>query len=280
VIVPTLPQPYQDELAHAVALLPGDGPLPVVLASGDHAPLLENWIRHTRAVGIQRFLVVAMDNSLAERVMCTGAVVARCGFDGSRSDFWLQRLLVLDFLVRHRVDIIHSDTDAIWLRDPIPEFFAGTGFDLAFSQGVALPPDVLHHWGFVLCCGLFGVKATDASMAFFSAMVARAADEVSFDDQEAANRLLCESGVVWSTAGHASYRVRYGDYIFTCYPDVVDGTCAALGLRVRLLPHHLFPRLTDLRENAFVVHPLTPNALAAKIPLLRKAGFWMLGDGA
>ena len=77
-IVPTLPEPYQAELARAVALLPGDGPLPVVLASGDHAPLLENWIRHARAAGIQRFLVVAMDNSLAERVMCTGAVVARC----------------------------------------------------------------------------------------------------------------------------------------------------------------------------------------------------------
>ena len=45
---------------------------------------------------------------------------------------------------------------------------------------------------------------------------------------------------------------------------------------LRLLPHHLFPRLTDLRESAFVVHPLTPNALDAKIPLLRKAGFWML----
>ena len=278
--VPTLPLPYQAELLGAVATLAGRGPLPVVLASGDHAPLLENWIRHARAAGIERFLVVAMDDRVADSLARSGTVVARCGFDGSRSDFWLQRLLVLDFLVQHHVDLVHSDTDAIWLRDPVPDFFAGNRFDLMFSQGIALPPDVLQRWGFVLCCGLFSVRASEATSAFFSSIIAHVADAPPFDDQEVVNRLLCDSGVIWGTADHVSYRVRYGDYTFTCYLDVVAGTSASLGLRIGLLPHHLFPRLAELSAGAFVVHPLTPNALDAKLALLRQSGFWMPSDSA
>ena len=124
-------------LVQAVAALGGGGPLPVVVVSDDYALLLDNWIAHIRALGISRFLVVAMDDALADRLSGRGIVVARGHFDGSPSDFWLRRMLVWQYLTEIGVDIIQSDIDAIWLKDPTSAFFSDQPYDLLCSVSSA-----------------------------------------------------------------------------------------------------------------------------------------------
>ena len=54
-------------------------------------------------------------------------------------------------LIACGIDFVHSDADAVWLRDPIPEYFGpGETADLVASQGTRHPPDVFGRWGFVL----------------------------------------------------------------------------------------------------------------------------------
>ena len=62
-------------------------------------------------------------SALMDRLTKAGMLPC-CEFDGSVKDLGLQRTLVWDLLVQHDVDLIQSDIDAVWLRDPIPEYFS------------------------------------------------------------------------------------------------------------------------------------------------------------
>jgi hypothetical protein len=146
-------------LEQAVAALGREGPLPVVVVSDDYALLLDNWIAHMHALGISRFLVVAMDDALAHRLSARGIVVARSDFDGSTSDFWLRRMLVWQYLVEIGVDIVQSDIDALWFKNPIPELFTDQPYDVLCSQGTLHPFDIASSWGFILCTGLMSIKS-------------------------------------------------------------------------------------------------------------------------
>jgi hypothetical protein len=117
-------------------------PLPVTFATGDFAPLLENWLRHARAAGVTHSLVIGMDAVLAAHLEQAGIPAIRHGFDGTLADLWCQRTLVFEWLALRAVDFIHSDIDAVWLRDPRPLCRAEPEFDLVFSQDINYPPEV------------------------------------------------------------------------------------------------------------------------------------------
>jgi hypothetical protein len=250
-----------------------DGPLPVTFATDDFAPLLANWLRHAKAAGVTDSLVIAMDEALAARLEQVGTPAIRHGFDGTPGDLWYQRTLIFEWLARRGVDFIHSDVDAVWLRDPRPFCRADPDFDLVFSQGTNYPPEVWHAWGFVLCCGLFAVKASPATARFFTE-VRRMTAQVQ-DDQVAVNILLCDSGLSWRTGGAESYPLtnRHGQ-VFTGYRGMLEGVSESAALRVGLLPHDRVPRLPILGAEALVRHPVGPGNPVEK---LRAVGCWMVG---
>jgi hypothetical protein len=247
--------------------------LPIVFATTGFSVLLKNWLTHACAAGVTRPLVIAMDDLLAESLAGAGIKAIRHGFDGTLADFWLQRTLIFEALANQGIDFIHSDVDAVWLKDPRPFCFADGGFDLVFSQGTTHPVEIWRKWGFVLCCGLFAARARPATAAFFSSVRSLAA-RVG-DDQVVVNFLLEQNGLTWSTEGVASYELTVRTQIFTCYRQMLEGASDRLGLRVGMLPHHLVPRLPVAAPDALVKHPLGPAGASAKEPILRAAGCWM-----
>lgn len=269
-----LPASVERALGAALAKLAVcPAPLPVTFATGDFAPLLGNWLRHAKAAGVTHSLVIAMDAALAARLEQGGIPAIRHDFDGTLPDLWYQRTLVFEWLALRGVDFIHSDIDAVWLRDPRPFCRAEPGFDLIFSQGINYPPEVWHAWGFVLCCGLFAVKASPATARFFAEV--RGMTAQVGDDQIAVNILLHDSGLSWRTAGIESYPLndRHGQ-VFTAYRGMLGGISERAGLRVGLLPHDLVPRLPILGSEALVRHPVGPGSPIEK---LRAAGCWTDG---
>ena len=62
---------------------------------------------------------------------------------------------------------IHSDTDAIWIANPIPEIFRDGAPDLRLTQGTVSPGKLLLKWGFVVCVGLFWARPTPFTQRFF-----------------------------------------------------------------------------------------------------------------
>jgi len=247
------------------------GLLPVTFATEAFAPLLENWLRHARAAGVTDPLVFAMDAGLAAWLEQAGVPSIRHDFNGTLADLWYQRTLVFEWLARRGIDFIHSDIDAVWLCDPRPFCRAGPDFDLVFSQGINYPPEVWHAWGFVLCCGLFAVKAGPATARFF-ARVREMTAQVQ-DDQIAVNILLLDSGLSWRTDGAESYPLinRQGQ-VFTAYRGMLEGVSERAALRVGLLPHDRVPRLPIPGADALVRHPVGQGDLIEK---LRAAGCWI-----
>jgi hypothetical protein len=263
-------------LSTASDILRGDRPLPVVVASDPYAELLDNWISHIRRLGITRFLIVAMDDALEERLSGRGLVVARSSFDGSAEDFWLRRLLVWQHLVHIGVHVVQSDVDAIWLRDPTEPFFRRQRPDLLCTQGTFHPGDIAALWGFVLCTGLMSIRPTHPARRFLDRFVARAEDVLRTDDQAVMNRMLAESGLVWDRHGlQPEINELEGDP-FTSYPGIIDATDLATGSSIGLLPHHLFPRVPTASTVAYVKHPLRPVDDANRIDELRTIGCWLI----
>jgi hypothetical protein len=258
----------------AAAVLRRDGPVPVVFADAAAAYLIDNWLAHARAAGVARVLLLALDGVVAARPAPPGGAVVPVPFAGDLGDLWLRRLDVFAVLAAAGIDFIHSDLDAVWLADARPACFADPALDLVFSQGTFLPAEAHAAWGFVLCCGLFAVRAGPAAARFLAAVRARAAEER--DDQVAVNRLLLEGGVAWAREGAEAYAIGQGGQRFTCHRRMLRG--AGAGVRVGLLPFHRVPRLATAGP-ALVKHPHATREPAARIAALRRSGVW-LGDVA
>jgi hypothetical protein len=267
-----------ESLVQALGILGDALPLPVVVASCDYAILLENWIAQVQALGIDRFLIVAMDDALSVRLQGRGFAVARSNFDGSAADFWLKRVFIWRHLLHLGVHIVQCDVDAIWLRDPTFEFFVPQEIDILCSQGTLHPGDIAAMWRFVLCTGLMSVRPTTAAIQFFDAFSARAEQILRTDDQAVMNRMLAERGLAWNRRGLSPIVAALEGHPFDTFGAIIDAEDRPTGCRIGLLPHSLFPRLPTAAPGAFVKHVLRPEEEGKRIAELQAVGCWLLQD--
>jgi hypothetical protein len=271
--MPGLTDAERASIQSAVARLGSGDPIVLVVASDAFARYLDNWLWHMDALGIDRIVIVAMDDVLAKRLTSVRFPVARVGFDGSEKGFWLSRAFIWSFLVDHGTAFIHSDVDAVWLRNPIPDY-SNPGCDLMMSQGVAHPVDVHEKWGFVLCTGFFWAWPAPATRLLFKALVNPTSGILRSDDQAVLNRLLAAVGTVWMTAGTSTYESRLGNYPFICFHEPLLGFSSTLGLRLTMLPHALFPRVQPGVANPMVRHVMRDSDPEQRINRMREAGCW------
>ncbi|MFI4949101.1 MAG: putative nucleotide-diphospho-sugar transferase [Alphaproteobacteria bacterium] len=279
---PALSDAARASLMEAVAQIGGTGPVPVVVISNAYADWLDNWMYYMEALGIGRFLVVATDAALAGRLARAGIPAARCDFAGSTLGFWLYRLLIWDCLIDRGIDIIQSDVDAIWFKNPIDKYFDESKYDLVWTQGTLHPRRILAHWGFILCTGLFWAKAGAGTRAFFAALRSRAAAILATTDQAVINQLLYDEGTTWNIAGAQSYPLDWQGHPFTGFEGVLEGHCPAFGLRLAMLPYRLFPRSVTPGGGAYVKHlqfprpPGEDRVPEERLAQMREAGCWIL----
>jgi Nucleotide-diphospho-sugar transferase len=267
-----LPYRERERLRHAVSQF-GQAPFPLVLATGSFLPLLDNWLAHAVAAGVDRSLVLAVDNE-AGRFRRPGCVVVQSDFRGAFADICTHRLRICAYLAQLGADFISSDLDAVWLSDPRPLCFGGSRLDLLFSQGTYHPEAAYSAWGFVVCGGFFAIRGGSASARFLSAALERAWP--GSDDQAPINLTLLESGTRWDSDAKESYRLAFAGREMRCFRSVLEGTSERLGTRIGLIPHHLVPRAPVEETAAIVKHPGSPREPAAKVPVLRAAGCWRI----
>jgi hypothetical protein len=270
-----IPEVTQSSIRTALSTLGPGRPVILVVASNDYSELFDNWLCHMDVLGIERILVIAMDEALGARLAASRWPVARGFFDGSAGDFWLQRARIWAFLADEGVEFIHSDVDAVWLRNPIPEF-AAVACDLMFSQGTIHPTDVASQWRFVLCTGFFWARASPPARALLGSLARSVTEILASDDQASLNRHLMAAGTSWATDAVSSYMMDHQGHTFMAFREAVTGMCQSLELKLVLLPHHLFPRLQPGAENAMVRHVLRTGDKTARIDLMRAAGCWRL----
>jgi len=265
---PDLPR---DELLTAAAAAHRHGPVTVIFASEPALYLLDNWLQHARRAGVHNTILIALDETVAAHQYGAGCVTVYAPFEGDFSDLWLLRLHVFEFLAGNGIDFVHSDLDAVWLGDVRPECYADASLDLVFSQGLFFPLQAYEAWKFVLCCGLFAVRANAASRHYLAEVRARWVTDR--DDQIAANLVLLDNDMVWRE-GAERYQITIGSRSMDCYRHILHGRSNALGVSIGLLPFHRVPRLAGRSSSAVVRHPLSTRGRAERILALRQSGVW------
>ncbi|CAN0194165.1 unnamed protein product [Scytosiphon promiscuus] len=176
---------------------------------------------------------------------------------------WRLRVHVLSCLVRvGRVDVIMSDADALWIKDPINELFhtrgsgsdedgssrggdhngrmlsavhqfggSGGWLDVRDSDVVAsrgsYPRNLGKEWGSTMCMGFILLRARNVvGMATFLRVVEDLVMETG-DDQVSVNKAAVKLGIVWSEDSDMRYgqSTRYG--IGKMPADSIAATIAA-----------------------------------------------------
>lgn len=240
----------------------------LVFSDSRYREVLLNWLVAMHRLGIQNYLVISLDEEIHRYLEDHGFPTFLSPLEGDLSKLWIMRMQIFQALCSAGISFLHSDADAIWLKNPFPAFFDNSTHELIVSQGTIWPTDVADIQGFVFCCGFFFVKSCRQTRELLDELAADVA--VSGDDQVSLNRVLQEKSFRWDTDNTRPYFMHHEQQRFTCYDAVVTGETHDKQLTIALLPHHLFQRLHLPGQNAFVKHLLSDKDSESKLDMFER----------
>jgi hypothetical protein len=243
----------------------------ITFANESYIAVLANWLACMRKIKRKNVVVYTLDETTKRFVENSGyearAIKAEQGF----GNFWRMRARCFLDLVESNTTFVHSDADAIWLRN-MPKKIFGTKH-ICFSQGTTHPPVVFKDVGHVVCCGLFMAKPSDGSKRFFRKLHENV--EVTQDDQRSVNNILRQQGMRWTHPNDEySLDLPRGNSI-TCWQSALTGYSENLELSVQVLPHWAAQRAIDTHKKAtasYVKHYLSPKDPIKKLNMFAKHG--------
>lgn len=250
-------------------------PIIVTFLNEPYIDVGANWLRFAARLDLDADIrIVALDS--ATRTAFPAPHVIYRPVDASElPKLWIHRTNVLRELLDQGREVIHTDADAIWLKNPLP-IMRDCDADLVFSQGTVWPPDVHKKRGIVACCGVFYMRPVETVGNFLRQATIRMMGELeqnpSFDDQVTVNRMIDEELDHWEV--HDPYEIGCRGKTFQASPEIIQGTCRS-GLRVAILPHHAFPRIVrEIIAETVIAHPLSEKTDASKVDALSHLGLW------
>jgi Nucleotide-diphospho-sugar transferase len=258
----------------AVERAQGEATPVIAFADSRYLDVLLNWLVGLAAIGVRHYVVIALDRPLYDFLVRKRVPAVLAEHRGDLRALWIERIGVFAALNHAGLDFVHSDADAVWMRDPGPAFFNRSEADLVASQGTVWPPDVHARFGFVLCCGLFRL----ASNARTRALLAELAGHVlaTGDDQVSLNRLVAARDMRWQVQPGDGYAVHGAGKQFLCARNLIQGV-GGDGLRVAVLPHHLFQRVpVTTPDPPYVLHLLSAKEPVAKLREFERHGCLLL----
>lgn len=257
----------------SLPLKPGKNPPILLFCDWCYREILDNWLTGAARLKIDNVMIIALDIQLHDYCTQIGIPCAHVKSTGDLGDLWRLRISVFKYLIDRGIDFIHSDADAVWLRDPLPEYFFGfKELSMLFSQGTIWPSRVQKLWGFVLCCGLFMMRSKPATRKFLEKLDESV--QKTGDDQVSVNEVLAVDGVNWRLKSRGTLTMKDHTIVFSDHVAIGNHPEMQIGL----LPFRKFPRLQIKNDSPYVSHILTPKEAQAKKEVMRKAGLWLL-DG-
>ncbi|MDJ0747384.1 MAG: putative nucleotide-diphospho-sugar transferase [Xenococcaceae cyanobacterium MO_167.B27] len=246
-------------------------PIIIVFANYSYIDIVLNWIESLKKINLSNYIILSMDSKIYRILNQKSINTVRVKVGNNLKDIWKTRIKIFRFLIDSGYDFIHSDADAVWLQNPITEYFdLYQNLDIIASQGTIFPHSVLNKWGFVLCCGLFFVRSNQQTSKLFKEVE----DNVlqTNDDQKSLNIVLASKNIVWEF--QEQYQISFRNSTFNYSNQMVYGK--GDNIQVGLLPFKQFPRLVKYQKNPYVVHTLTPKNALEKKEKFKNLGLWFL----
>ena len=208
----------------------------LAVASAGYEVLLNNWLRCARAVSDVPIRVALYDRNATRS--CTGGGSCRAAFEAriirlsgtvvfwpaqhenhekdGAAGIWKWRLGVLgELLDSGQADhVLLSDTDAVWVRDPVPSLIGAHRQSAIVASTAPWPDDIALKWGqqygfhHSLCMGFisFDREASQFVQALWrdceALSLPRLPGDYACDDQLALNSALLQSSASWHPQPH------------------------------------------------------------------------------
>lgn len=198
------------------------------------------------------------------------------------SGLWALRMLILDSLIGDAgLNVLMTDSDAIWLRDPRPTLtsFLLQRQDIIAQRG-SFPPDVRLKWGIdTLCMGFALFSNRPSTRAVLGRLLAKFASKEKdplfprYDDQWAINHVLDEAGIAWDTYFNDVNRTQYG------HVTVAADDRPSVVANITLLPMTLYYRGKchgSYSPQTVILHCHADKRGTAKLASLSSAGILFL----
>lgn len=258
-------------LAHKLKI---ENKLIVAVANNKYSDIVENWLLHINKLKIKNYLIIALDKELYIYLINKNYNVF---YDPlkitSIFDLWKKRVEIYKQTVEIGVDIVHSDPDAVWLRDPMEDYFSNkNNYDLIFSEGTAWPKKIYEKWGFILCCGLFYAKASPKTVSLFNEMLNKL--HIYKDDQATINNILYEDEIEWVVIDKKVKQFNDNNFIYS------DKLISGIGknYKIQILPHNLFQRIHIKKIDAYIKHIFSDKTNINTKRILKKCGCYIKQD--
>lgn len=220
-------------------------------ANIDYLPVIDNWISALNRLKIKNYIVVCLDQEIHNLFLQKNIPVLLRPCVNELDSLWVHRIDIIKEFLDSGFNILHSDADAVWLKNPLEKYIYNQSYDMIFSQGTVWPPDIHKKWQFVLCCGFFYVKSNAAVLKFFESLSIRVRKDK--DDQISINRMLYEESIKWEVSD--DYCLPFKDKTFICSNNIIKGKNSHIS--VAILPHRQFQRLQESSDNIYVKHILS-----------------------
>ncbi len=185
---------------------------------------------------------------------------------------WWTRMLLTQELLLKGFDVISSDVDAIWLKNPYTEIAKMPRADIIVTRG-KYPEAVSQKYGAALCTGFMYVKTSKTTIELWTNLVNNKSPQFNPDDQRELNRFVAKGKIKFSREPL--------DYYNSTTTDVGHMRLPAGDLYVALLPQNMFRRECEgvnRREilTSIVVHCGTDKQGASKQVTSSTYGLWKL----
>ena len=118
-------------------------------------------------------------------------------FSEKLGSLWTRRIEIISEYISSDIDVILSDTDAIWLRDPLPDINSNRkSADMIASRAI-YPIEQNLKWGSTVCMGFLYLNAGVFVDDFFLALKKTIIADEYPDDQKSLNELLDFNNITW-----------------------------------------------------------------------------------
>lgn len=222
-------------------------------ADKNYQEIAVNWVRYINKLDIKNYVIIALDGEAFDYlnkhkinvVKCEGSVSKKSGSG------WKWRMDRIRELVDSSINVIHSDLDAVWLRNPLGIL---NNFDIvASSVENGFPTETSNRWGFTICMGWIFYRANSKVSSFLCKIFNSDKD---YDDQTEFNNYLssCISLSKMDTLHCGSHKFKIKD------------------IDIKILNPEIIKR-GDYNESALVCHPIMKKKADCKIQLKRR-GLW------
>jgi hypothetical protein len=129
------------------------------------------WLTHLYRANVKNYLVLCLDHQIHEELLMHGFNAylgqADAAWEGTTRLLWVNRMQYILHLLRGGYEVVLSDLDAFWLKDPRP-YLASFDEDMLLSRSHNLPGFLAKKFGSNACLGFATFRARPSTIRWMT----------------------------------------------------------------------------------------------------------------